>query len=294
MVVTQLRGGLGNQLFQYAAGRAISLREHVDLKLDCSVLESDPKRSFRMGAFQISARIANRHEITALRRIDILGARIPMRITKKLEQIKPRYSRRTLREEQFEFDHNFELIRSPVYLIGYWQSEKYFRSIREVLLDELKLRVSLSRKNQILLEEINGTNSVSIHVRRGDYVSDSIINTVHGLCSKDYYTRAIRIINQTIHLPNFFVFSDDVSWVRSNLDFGIPVTYVNHNGPERDYVDLKLMQACSHHIIANSSFSWWGAWLANERNKVVIAPKNWFQSSDRNIKDLLPKSWYKT
>ena len=132
---------------------------------------------------------------------------------------------------------------------------------------------------------------MSIHVRRGDYVSDAITQEIHGLSPLEYYAAAIQHIAHVAVQPHFFVFSDDPSWVRQNLHIDYPTTYVEHNTADRNYEDLRLMSLCRHHIIANSTFSWWGAWLGSNRAKMVIAPKRWFNTPDKDTRDLIPRSW---
>lgn len=292
MVIIRLAGGLGNQLFQYAVGRALTVQMNEELRLDCSSFDIEQKRSYRLGHFRIRAGIANREDIYHVRSIKLFGVSIPPRQSFILEHLKTAYHRRTVIETNFHYNRNFWRISSPVYLTGYWQSEKYFRKIRDVLLTDITLKDDLSREDKAVLQAIRSSISVSVHVRRGDFVSDKRVNALHGVCSKEYYQRGMERIKRKIDDPHFFIFSDDYSWVRANLAIEHSVTLVNHNGPTRDFADLILMKSCSHHIIANSSFSWWGAWLSSEKHrKVVIAPSKWFSSSDRNTKDLLPSSW---
>lgn len=142
-----------------------------------------------------------------------------------------------------------------------------------------------------IAEMISAAQAVSIHVRRGDYAQDRITQQVHGLCGLDYYDRAAQYIAAHVAAPHFFIFSDDMPWVKENLKLSFPVTFVDHNNESSDYNDLLLMSLCDHHIIANSSFSWWGAWLSDSAEKIVIAPQMWFANSNADTKDLLPDSW---
>ena len=137
-----------------------------------------------------------------------------------------------------------------------------------------------------------GSNSISLHVRRADYVTNPQANQFHGVSSMEYYNKAIHKIKSIISEPHFFIFSDDITWAKQNMIIDCPTTFVSHNGPDKNYDDLRLMSFCKHHIIANSSFSWWGAWLAMNKNKVVIAPTRWFNSPDRNTKDVIPENWF--
>ena len=145
--------------------------------------------------------------------------------------------------------------------------------------------------NKDLLRNIHSTHSVSVHVRRGDYVSDSAANKVHGTCTPDYYQRAIAMVDSRTSDAHFFVFSDDIAWVRSAIDFGSRATFVSHNTGSDSFRDMQLMAACRQHIVANSSFSWWGAWLDPRPDKVVMAPRTWFASEKLDTRDLVPADW---
>jgi hypothetical protein len=148
----------------------------------------------------------------------------------------------------------------------------------------------LSGKNADIAEQIGRVNAVSLHVRRGDYVKNPKTTATHGLCSLDYYHTAIRYIYETVEQPYFFIFSDDMAWVKEHLKIDAPCQYVDHNQGKESFNDMHLMSLCKHHIIANSSFSWWGAWLNSSPEKIVIAPNKWF-ANQNNIKDLLPNDW---
>jgi hypothetical protein len=150
----------------------------------------------------------------------------------------------------------------------------------------------MSSPNEEMAHRIGGEESaVSIHVRRGDYVSDAGTNRFHGTCSVDYYHDAVDRISGFAPASHFFVFSDGIDWAKENLRLRQPVTYVDFNDGEKNYEDLRLMSLCKHHIIANSSFSWWGAWLNPNPDKIVIAPKKWFNDPSINTDDLIPNSW---
>lgn len=132
---------------------------------------------------------------------------------------------------------------------------------------------------------------MSLHVRRGDYVSDARTHATLGVCSLDYYRAAVRYIADHVEAPEFFVFSDDIAWAQANLELGHPCHYVDHNRGAESYNDMRLMSLCRHHIIANSSFSWWGAWLNPRADKVVVAPARWFAGGNRVVDDLFPPGW---
>jgi hypothetical protein len=177
------------------------------------------------------------------------------------------------------------------HLDGYWQSEKYFQDIAATIRRDFTLATDLSAQDRAVADAIADVNAVSVHVRRGDYVTDARTRAAHGVCSNEYYLQACDMIIRRQPDPHFFVFSDDLDWCRSHLQLPGAATYVGHNGPDRDYADLYLMSQCRNHIIANSSFSWWGAWLNPRSDKVVIAPCQWFSGLDVDTRDVLPDGW---
>ena len=289
MVIVQLVGGLGNQFFQYATGRAVAHRNRTPLKLDISAFDQDPLRSYRLHHFNIVESIATPDEVAHLTK---RGSGIWKRISRRVERyLLPPYRRSVFAQRFDHFDPDILRLRGNVYLIGYWQSEKYFKDIAHIIRQDFTFRHTPDTENQKLARIIANTNSVSLHIRRGDYVSNPITYQYHGVCSLDYYRAAVARLTQTVKRPHFFVFSDDMEWAQQNLKPDYPVTYVTHNGVERDYEDLRLMSQCKHHIIANSAFSWWGAWLCTRPGKLVIAPRKWFNKADCDTSDLIPASW---
>jgi hypothetical protein len=198
-----------------------------------------------------------------------------------------------LKENGFSFDPSMLEAKGNIYLEGYWQSEKYFVAIRDILLREFAFKYEQDAKSRDITKQIQKTESVSLHIRRGDYVHDPLTNQVHGLCSLEYYQKAVSYITQKIPNCHFYIFSDDHSWVSENFKLDYPFTLVDHNDASRNYEDLRLMSLCRHNIIANSSFSWWGAWLNTNHEKIVCAPKKWFNEPTLDTKDLIPESWVK-
>jgi hypothetical protein len=177
-----------------------------------------------------------------------------------------------------------------VYLAGYWQSEKYFKEIEDIIRRDFCLKSEPGPENAAMADEIKGVPSVCVHVRRTDYVTDPRTNQHHGTCSPEYYRNAACLVGSQVSNPHFFVFSDEPDWARANLELPVPTTFVTHNGSEKGYEDLRLMALCQHYIIANSSFSWWGAWLGNSGG-IVVAPKRWFNTEGRDTRDLIPAGW---
>jgi len=295
MVIVRLIGGLGNQMFQYAAGRSLALRHGTTLKLDISGFEQYPLRRYSLGCFNICEEFATPEEVARLKsppRSRLV--RLVRRAWRKLTGPTPYYRQPVFYESMLHsFDPNIWKTPKHVYLDGYWQSEKYFKDIEQLIRDEFTIRIDQDSHSRKIAAMIAATNSVSIHVRRGDYVSNPVTNRVHGVCELEYYMKCVHYIEDKVESPDFFVFSDDPDWVVENLRLPFPMTFVTHNGGGREYEDLRLMSLCKHHIIANSSFSWWGAWLNANSGKVVLAPWQWFNDRARDTRDLLPDSWIK-
>jgi hypothetical protein len=291
MLVVNLIGGLGNQLFQYAAGRALAVQHGVELKLDISDFVRYPPRQYLLNHFTIEERFASPED---LRRFD----RDPRRWRSAARRLVARLrgqdvpSGRTIFERGFPY-HAIHIDPAvDTWLIGYWQSERYFLPIAPRIRQEFTLRAPPPERSVRLLEAIDHERAVSLHVRRGDYVSNRVVQAKHGVCGVDYYHAAVARILAVEPAARFYLFSDDLKWVRSNLRLEAPSEYVDLNGADQPQEDLRLMSRCRHHIIANSSLSWWGAWLNPRPDKVVIAPRQWFTpGSRRDARDIVPTGW---
>lgn len=283
-VVVGLSGGLGNQMFQYAAGRSLSTRLGVPLVLDLSWFDGQSERQFALSPFCIEA-VHHKQYPWLLPRSRAIASRLSRRWLPRIMNV------RVWREPHFHYSEEFAALSGPVFLEGYWQSERYFLKIRCQLLQEFALRAPLPPPCAALLEEIRGCDAICVHVRRGDYLSNPIVAKVHGTCSVDYYYAGVDELCRGLARPHCFVFSDDPAWVRASFALDYPMTVVDLNGPEEAHLDLVLMAACHHFLIANSSLSWWGAWLGNHAEKKVIAPAHWFLTDDKDCRDLLPESW---
>ena len=288
MVLVELNGGLGNQLFQYAFGRRIALDRKAELRFDLSAFTSQI-RQYKLQNFHIVGSPANAAELK--RFFWWKHNSISSLVYRLWDASKVYYRRRCVDEQSIGFDKNILKCPREVYLRGYWQSEKYFKDVAPTLHEELTVKVPLSGPNLSMMEKIKSCTAVSLHVRRGDYVSDPPTTSTHGILPLEYYQAAIYLILERIPIPTFFVFSDEVPWVRENLRVeGAEVIYVEHNSTKMDYEDLRLMSHCQHHIVANSSFSWWGAWLCANDSKMVIAPQKWY-AIDLDTRDLIPEDW---
>ena len=290
MIVVRLIGGLGNQFFQYAVGRHLAEIRSAILKMDISGFETYRLHRYSLWPFNIQENFASLEEVTALTvRKQVIAGRVIRQILRRPPKPAPTH----IQEKHFHFDPEILSLADGVYLEGYWQSERYFKDIDigEIIRKEFTVKLPLAGKNLELAKQIQSTESVSLHIRRKDYISNKKTARVHGTRGLNYYHKSINKVAQMINNPHFFVFSDDPRWAIANLKIDYPITYVTHNDASTNYEDLRLMSQCKHHIIANSSFSWWGAWLCTTPGKVVIAPKKWFNEPGRDTSDLIPKGW---
>lgn len=278
-------------MFQYAAGRALALRRGAELRLEISGFEADNVgREFELQrVFACQTEIARSSDIDGL-----LGWQSPSFV----RRIVGRSGFAALRcdafvvEPHFQYWEGLNIVPQNCYLVGYWQSEKYFQDAEQIIRADFSFALAMSKQNAQIGEEMLQENSISLHVRRGDYVSNPKTNATHGICSLDYYRAAVRHMAERVENPHFFIFSDDMTWVKNELALDFPCQYIEHNKGSESYNDMRLMSLCRHHIIANSSFSWWGAWLNPRSDKIVVAPQKWFVKENITT-DLYPPAWIK-
>lgn len=268
MIVAKLVGGLGNQMFQYAVARNLAKLHDTNLKLDISEFEKYKLHNYSLQHFNVIKDLATPDDLSRLT---------------------------IVKEKHFHFDGEFRLIDDDVLLTGYWQCEKYFTDISDTILSDFSVKTEITGRDLEVSKYIADTNSVSLHIRRSDYVPNSYKDQIFDSLGLDYYQRALDDLSEKEKDLVLFVFSDDPEWVKRNVNFQSPIEYVDHNDAETNYQDLRLMSLCRHNIIANSSFSWWGAWLNDFPDKLVYAPTEWFNSNVRNLnsKDVIPDSWIK-
>jgi hypothetical protein len=294
-VATHILGGLGNQLFQYAAGRALAKRLGARLFLDCTTRhQSAPP--FVLDRYPIKGEIirdaTGKPHAHRLRLPGALGRRLSEAFHRRIPTT---YSMRGTRYKVFSekcwfvFDSAFEKLTGTTYLSGYWQSFRYFEDIVELIRSEIHPIWPLSDANRDWLARIQSENSVCLHVRRGDYLQHK--GNAPLVCALSYYDKALEHVRRIVPAPRIFVFSDDVPWCKTAFSAS-DIAFVDANGPDDAADDLRLMTACRHHIIANSSLSWWGAWLARHPEQVVIAPRPW-QPGMTSDSDLVPGDWIK-
>ncbi len=286
VILIKVHGGLGNQLFQYALGRSLALSSRAVVKYDKSWYATQTKRAYELDHFRTVTEIASEAETTTLRQYERRPG--PQHFIHNLFAANEKIY---IREIDFRYDPAILTTRAPAYLDGYWQSEKYFSSIAKQLRSELRIKEEPTGKNREMIEQMRQEGAISVHVRRGDYVTEKRTNEFHGTTSIEYYQAAARHIMRRTQNPVIYVFSDDLAWAEANLHFPARTVYVSHNSPEQGYEDLRLMTHCRHHIIANSSFSWWGAWLGEHDGQIVVAPQKWFNDPAKDSSDLVPERW---
>jgi hypothetical protein len=290
IIVSKLSGGIGNQLFQFAASYALAKRSRAALFFDDSWYSSHshghhPKLD---DIFNISIL-----RCPLVKQVNAFGVYSfpPLRrllLSSKLKPVRPK----CLYAEP-HYHYSSELLRSRIsmFVYGLWQSESYFSDYKHELRSIIRFKYDLSRNSREVSNHILQSNSISVHVRRGDYFASKDSIAVHGVCLREYYSRSIEYINNHFKDPVFFIFSDDPQWARENIEVGGKSFFVSCNTGPQSYQDMHLMSLCRHNIIANSTFSWWAAWLNSNTNKVIIAPSKWFNNSRIDSSDVCPTNW---
>lgn len=290
MIITKLYGGLGNQLFQYAAGRSLAKRLGVELKMDIFFFQRQSLRKYDLGAFNIIENFATKEESASFFQLSKKERRKKSLLERifKRDKVSPFY-----RKEKKLFTFDPDILNSPdgSCLDGYWQTELYFKDCEKIIRDAFTIKKKETGKNLELAKTMAEAESVSLHIRRGDYVSDKGASSIMGFCGLDYYERAVELIQERVSNPKFFIFSDSPKWATENLKISSDAVFVDHNGADKAHEDLRLMSKCKHHIIANSTFSWWGAWLGKNPEKIITAPKRWLATEKYKTTDLIPSGW---
>ncbi|CAM8436634.1 alpha-1,2-fucosyltransferase [Candidatus Methylopumilus universalis] len=278
MIFVHLRGGLGNQMFQFAAGYALARKVNGEVSIILTSAMGDTQRKYELNNFiDINSHYTCRRQ---------LAFEMFFRFISLLKIKKSFYEKNA-----FIYDPAFFDIGRNVNIFGYFQSEKYFKFIRKDILNIFKFKGASDPNYLEVVRKIQASNSVSVHIRRGDYVLNKTANAFHGVLSIAYYKKALNHIKANVAKPKIFLFSDDPEWVRKNFSFIGRFDLVDFNRGELSYRDMELMSLCKHNIIANSSFSWWGAWLNLNKDKIVIAPKKWLRDESVPLNDIIPESW---
>lgn len=290
MHIVNILGGLGNQMFQYAFAYTLSKDQNSMVKLDIHDFEGYDLREYELDIFNVSLPLATQTEVNKLK---YKNETLFQKVLRKIKRRPIPFTNSYYREPHFHHDDKVLSLTGDIYFEGYWQSEKYFLKYKNDLLKEFTLKKGLHSQSQNYMEQIISTEAVSLHIRRGDYVTNQHTNSVHGTCPIEYYQKAVQKIEEGRKAPHFFIFSDDLEWAKDNLSFIENLTFIELDANVPDHEEMILMSKCQHNIIANSSFSWWGAWLNQNENNMVIAPKKWFNDSSKNTKNLIPSGWIK-
>lgn len=289
MIVVRLMGGLGNQLFQYAAAKQLSILNNAELYFDVSFFSTKTydttPRKFELDVFNIDYKIATDEMLHHFHGCEFNAKELVLTKLLSFGKFKK------YKFNEYGFNDQFLDLKGNYYVRGFFQSEKYFNSIRNIICEELVINEQHLPIDIELVNKIKNTeNSVSVHIRRGDYIRNLTSMDAHGICSKDYYVKSLKLIKEKLGTDNihFYIFTDDAKWVRSEMNWEIDCTLVSEKQPIEDFY---LMSLCKHNIIANSTFSWWAAWLNKNENKMIIMPKQWTNILQSELIDLAPKKW---
>jgi hypothetical protein len=282
MIISKIIGGLGNQLFQYAAGKSLALHHNTSLLLDVSSFNEYKLRNFDLAAFHVDIKFADGQLLQPFTTRSVFG--------KLRDRLLPIPWRKVLKPQHFHFDRRFFSASSTIYLQGYWQSEKYFAPIANTIRKEFRLKEEYTQAVEALAAQMRSRQSVAVHMRMGDYM-DPHVKEVHGVLSPSYYKKAILRLQEKYPDASFYFFSDNMELVKQHVDIK-EASFVSGILAKTHFEDFYLMTQCRHNIIANSSFSWWAAWLNNNAGKTVIAPQQWFgPKGPRDTQDLFPEGW---
>lgn len=284
-VFVKFNGGLGNQMFQWAVGRMIKETTDMDVFYDMSYFKKDYARPYQLDIFKLEPNFIG--EFLTKIKLEFIWR---LRSILKWEKV---FGITLYSEAQFNFDRNINKIKPNTFIEGFFQSEIYFKCVEDKLREDFKFKKETDSRNKDLINELYSTNSISLHIRRGDYVEKERYQKLYATCSMDYYKRGVEYIAKQYPNPTLYIFSDDIPWAKENMDLKLPydIVYVSHNSGDKAYEDLRLMSVCNHNIIANSTFSWWGAWLNRNQHKIVIAPQKWFNDENIIQTDIIPKNW---
>jgi len=290
MIASNIIGGLGNQMFQFACGHATASRLNQPLFV---CLDQFERYKLHNGYQLDNIFNVNAPELSCEARDELLGWRGEPNIRKVIAKLgfSAIMPEKWFQESSLRYCEGINSIDGDCYLHGYWQSERYFKDYADDIRQVFKFNHQITGKNLEVLSMMRQQPSISVHVRRGDYLSNKN-NKIFNCLGVDYYLEGLKILINRFPGSKIFLFSDDPEWVRASLDPFIPdASIINHNFGENSYWDMMLMSSADHHIIANSSFSWWGAWLNPSKEKVVIAPKEWYLNSPDRCSDLIPEDW---
>lgn len=292
MIVSNIIGGLGNQMFQYACGYSLAKKLELELCLTTDMFDNYKLHNgYQLdNIFGISNKTLTNFEI-----YNFLGLRGSKNIRRVLSKniasnFRPK---KWIQEESIRYFDQIKTISSNAYLHGYWQSEKYFKNYEDDIKEIFSFEnIDLSNKDKEIIKSMKNNPSVSLHIRRGDYTNKKNQN-IFNILDVNYYLNALNNIKRNYPEYITYIFTDDPEWVSNNIIKELKESVlVSHNKGEDSFKDMILMSNADHNIIANSSFSWWGAWLNNNPEKIVIAPKIWFIDDISKSLDIVPESWH--
>jgi len=282
MKIIRFLGGLGNQMFQYAFYKAMK-KKYTNVSVDLASYKTDRSHN--------GYELEKLFDLTLKKTNSFSAGIYNIENQKKLHKtIRNIFNLRKYYEEEkkyYSFDPNVFADNKKRYYYGFWQNQQYFLTSEKEIRKDFTFKPPTDPKNISILDKINYTNSISIHIRRGDYVNHPSFG---GICEQEYYQKAIRYIKDCIENPSYFIFSNDIDWCIENLHME-DAEFISWNTGKSSYIDMQLMSSCKHNIIANSSFSWWAAWLNNHSDKIVIGPERWLQDEEFDTSTLMPTSW---
>lgn len=276
MKVVRVVGGLGNQMFQYAFYLSLK-KKHKNVKLDISAF-----KNYKLHKFQLE------------KIFGIDKSNYTSKLTGLIFKVLQKFKKYSIVKEDTLFHSEVLDIEGTKYYSGYWNSENYFKDIFDEVRQAFRFNFILNDENEFISKMIKNSNSVSIHVRRGDYLDTEVNQKIYGgICTLNYYQSAIEIIQRNVENPFFFVFSNDIEWCKINFKIQ-NVNFIDWNSEDENYIDMYLMSICKYNIIANSSFGWWAAWLNQNKGKIVITPSRFFNDCiESDMKTLIPHDWIK-
>jgi len=287
MIIAQLSGGFGNQLFQYAAAISLAAHHKVPYKVDASLLLKPDIITGTVRTNELTKLSTQLNEAEKEEVAKFFNLSLPEKLS---EKVLPFYKRLVYKEKSNKFDPKFFLAGPYTYIRGNRQSEQYFKRYETTIRSCFSISKKYRERVDDLASTIRNEQSISVHIRRGDYQTQ-IAQDWLGILPKSYYYLAISEFASKILKAKFYIFTDDVDWVEENLPMDHDHEIVSDNLSQNSIEDFYLMSQCRHNIIANSTFSWWAAWLNGHPDKIVIAPKQWYQKKGMDTSDLIPESW---
>lgn len=283
MIIVKIIGGLGNQMFQYAYAKALEQKGY-EVKIDTLAFKTYKLHGgYQLDKYNIDLDSSTKDENDKFYKNTLCY--------KVLKKFGIDFSKQ-IKEKSLLFDKKLLEIQDNNYLDGYFQCENYFNNIREIILRQFTINKEISDYSKDIQNEIKSSqNSCSLHVRRGDFINNTNIS-IHGTCDIKYYKNGIKYLKEKVENMDYFIFSDDIEWVKENLSIENAI-YIDSIEKRLPHEDIYLMSLCKNNIIANSSFSWWGAWLNQNENKIVISPKKWFADNEmqKQSNDIVCESW---